>query len=49
MSKPAYPVSYTGAGEGEALPPFDPPKVRAPLERAGAGFAPLPRVGRSDD
>ena len=23
--KPAYPVSYTGAGEGVLPPPFDPP------------------------
>ena len=25
-----------------ALPPFDPPKIRAPLERAGGGYAPPP-------
>ncbi len=43
----AYPVSYTGAGEG--LRPFEPQETRAPVEFARRGVAPLPSVAALPD
>ena len=45
--EPAYPVSYTGAGEG--LRPFEPQETRAPVEFARRGVAPLPSVAAHPD